>query len=410
MFKKGIIGIIALWWFGSILFGMVLLLFVAIVVVVLSSQGPGVILACAPDDDPGRGPTVVQANAKAGSIPRNYFELYVDAGEAWNIPWNVLAGIGQIETHHGTLDAAGVHTGENFAGAGGPMQFLQSTFDRVKVDGNGNGVKSRYEPADAIYSAAKLLKVHIIGIGASDRELKSRTLTADEIRRSLFSYNHSWKYVNDVLAEANRYDKQYDIVQANYAGTGVCSGAMSLGSGTMGQRIANAAARWARDDPGTPPVRNRHPVKTPYSWGGGNENGPTFGIAHGAGIKGFDCSGLSVYAVYQGSNKKIRIARTTGAIWGGDQGVKVARDQLAPGDLVFFNYGAAGPDHMGVFWGEYKGERWMVEAPQTGDFVKFSKFDSRSKYVGAIRVTPPEDENVIRAMAPAGAGAVGAAA
>lgn len=34
----------------------------------------------------------------------------------------------------------------------------------------------------------------------------------------------------------------------------------------------------------------------PYSWGGGNANGPSRGIDQGANTVGFDCSGLMLYA------------------------------------------------------------------------------------------------------------------
>ena len=48
--------------------------------------------------------------------------------------------------------------------------------------------------------------------------------------------------------------------------------------------------------------------KWPYSWGGGNNNGATVGIKQGISpycddrhVKGFDCSGLAKYSVYQGT-------------------------------------------------------------------------------------------------------------
>jgi hypothetical protein len=392
--------------------GLIAILVMLMLVVLLMSPlgGAGMMRACAPSDTTG-GPGAVQAKANASSIPRNYLALYIAAGRAWNIPWNVLAGIGYIETHHGTLQAQGVHSGENFAGAGGPMQFLQSTFDRVKVDGNGDGVKSRYDSADAIYSAAKLLKVHIIGIGASTQELKRRTLTAAEIRRSLYSYNHSWSYVDDVLAQANRYDKDHTVASANYAGTG-CSGIMALGSGPFGQRIATAAALLATREGGKPqPPRPTALDKSfkpiPYSWGGGTFQGPSRGICCSPGgydgrlSTGFDCSGLARYAVYQASNEKVELPRTTTAMLGSNKAVGISRDQLAAGDLVFFSGGA----HVAVFYGNFNGKRWMVEALRTGTYVQFSEFDTRSGFYKALRVTPPPGMNTppsqIRAMAPA---------
>src|SRR3954465_1147398 len=60
----------------------------------------------------------------AKAIPVNYLALYKKAGLDYGIPWNVLAGIGKVETSHGTSTLPGVSSGVNYAGAGGPMQFL----------------------------------------------------------------------------------------------------------------------------------------------------------------------------------------------------------------------------------------------------------------------------------------------
>jgi cell wall-associated NlpC family hydrolase len=43
----------------------------------------------------------------------------------------------------------------------------------------------------------------------------------------------------------------------------------------------------------------------PYQWGGGSLDGPTEVWGHGTHRKGFDCSGLVMYAIYQASGHKI---------------------------------------------------------------------------------------------------------
>lgn len=98
-----------------------------------------------------------------------------------------------------------------------------------------------------------------------------------------------------------------------------------------------------------------------YVWGG---NDPS----------GFDCSGLTQY-VY--AHFGIDITRTTYTQIG--QGSYVPRDQLAPGDLVFFGYGS--PDHVGI----YVGGNQYLHAPQTGDIVKVSPL-TRSDYMTARRI------------------------
>lgn len=380
----------------------VLVIFIVVVVVVIPNSNP----LCGGSNLPSGETGVIQAKQvtaapAANSIPKNYLALYQKAGEEWNIPWNILAGIGWVETHHGTLQAPGVSSGENYAGAGGPMQFLQGTFDEYKVDAPpGDGVISRYHPDDAIFTAARYLKSSALP-GASTQELKSRTLTANQIRKAIFAYNHLDSYVNDVLAAANRYANGYAVAPENNESQGCVLGAAFQKGSSFGQRIAESAAYFARRDQGGPnPPQWIHRL-IPYSWGGGDprgdnrkgeipDDGPSFGIPQnpgvdGTNIYGFDCSGLARWAVYSASGKKILLPRTADRMYESSMGVKVSRDQLAPGDLVFFNH----LDHMGIYYGVFKGKRWMVEAPHSGAYVQFAVIDGRADYVGALRVTPP---------------------
>lgn len=102
---------------------------------------------------------------------------------------------------------------------------------------------------------------------------------------------------------------------------------------------------------------------TPYVWGGTTPK------------PGFDCSGFTQYVF---AHFGIKLGRTT---W--DQindGVSISRDQLQPGDLVF--YGAGGnPTHMGI----YVGNGSYIHAPRTGDVIKISPYDRRD-YITARRV------------------------
>ena len=98
------------------------------------------------------------------SIPARYLTLYRQAGRQYAVPWPVLAAIGSIETDHGRSRAPGVRSGVNsFGCCAGPMQFNlrdgpPSTWDRYGVDGDRDGNRDVYDPADAIASAANYLR------------------------------------------------------------------------------------------------------------------------------------------------------------------------------------------------------------------------------------------------------------
>ena len=79
----------------------------------------------------------------------------------------------------------------------------------------------------------------------------------------------------------------------------------------------------------------------------------------GASPAGFDCSGLVMWAYAQVG---VSLPHSSYAQYG--SGVPVSRDQLEPGDLVFFDEGGT-IGHVGI----YAGNGTMVDAPHTGSTV-----------------------------------------
>ncbi|MGO4617646.1 C40 family peptidase [Nocardia sp. 2YAB30] len=119
--------------------------------------------------------------------------------------------------------------------------------------------------------------------------------------------------------------------------------------GTAGSNAVRAACDW---------------LGTPYVWGGGGPGGPSGG--------GFDCSGLTQYAVAQASNGAVVLPRTTY-----DQiysGVRVNSEDVRAGDLVFpaGSFSARGPEHVQLA----AGNGMVIEAPYTGSNVKWSRMPS----------------------------------
>jgi Transglycosylase SLT domain len=131
------------------------------------------------------------ALAKA-EIPAEYLRDYQQAAQRYHLDWAILAGIGKVECDHGRdPDPSCTKEGAvNSAGAGGPMQFLASTWATYGVDGDGDGKKDRWDPADAIFGAANYLTAS----GAPG-----------DYRKAIFAYNHAEWYVDEVESWAAKY-------------------------------------------------------------------------------------------------------------------------------------------------------------------------------------------------------------
>jgi hypothetical protein len=125
-------------------------------------------------------------------VPAAYLRLYLEAARRYGLDWAILAGIGKLECDHGRdPDPSCTHEGAvNQAGAGGPMQFLASTWRVYGVDGDGDGRVDRWDPADAIFGAANYLRAS----GAPQ-----------SYSRALYAYNHSPSYVSEVQRWAASY-------------------------------------------------------------------------------------------------------------------------------------------------------------------------------------------------------------
>jgi cell wall-associated NlpC family hydrolase len=103
----------------------------------------------------------------------------------------------------------------------------------------------------------------------------------------------------------------------------------------------------------------------PYVWGGASPSG-------------FDCSGFVMYVFAQVG---ISLPHYTVAQWSYPNAVSVPRNELQPGDLVFF----AGLGHVGI----YVGGGQFIHSPHTGDVVRIDSLGSgwyASTYDGAKRI------------------------
>ena len=122
-------------------------------------------------------------------IPPAMLVLYQEAATTCpGLPWAVLAAIGTVESDNDQSSLPGVHSGANYAGAEGPMQFEPATFAEYDepVPPGGAVPPSPYDPVDAVYAAARDLCANGAAAGA-------------DLSAAVFAYNHSAAYVAEVL-------------------------------------------------------------------------------------------------------------------------------------------------------------------------------------------------------------------
>jgi membrane-bound lytic murein transglycosylase B len=173
-------------------------------------------------------PMIVNAPGALG-IPRIALAAYRNAEQKMavaepgcGISWNLLAGIGRIESGHaggGAVDASGtavqpiygpaldgtlpgneviisssVGNRVTYARAMGPMQFLPGTWARYASDGDGDGVADPQNLFDSTLAAAR----YLCSGGLNLRD-------SSQVMASILRYNNSMPYAQNVLGWAAAY-------------------------------------------------------------------------------------------------------------------------------------------------------------------------------------------------------------
>jgi len=155
----------------------------------------------------------------------------IDAADAQcHLSWTLLAAIGQVESDHGQVggshldpqgvasppilgpvldgrhgvglirdtDAGRLDGNRRFDRAVGPMQFLPSTWATWRITGFGDtGEPDIMNPFDAVPTAARLLCADGAATGTAG------------LHQAIFDYNHATWYVDEVLALAAEYAREY---------------------------------------------------------------------------------------------------------------------------------------------------------------------------------------------------------
>nr|WP_255249448.1 bifunctional lytic transglycosylase/C40 family peptidase [Streptomyces albidoflavus] len=294
--------------------------------------------AAPPASDPAAGGAVALAK---GSVPAQYQALV----QKWG---NLCPAINPALLAAQLYQESGFNPkAQSPAAAQGIAQFIPGTWATHGIDGNKDGVRDVWDPQDAIPSAAYY-----------DCELAKYVKDApgDPTHNMLAAYNAGpyavIKYGGvPPYSETQNYVKTITDLSKSFA--------RPVTRVEPSQQAAQAI-QYAQQKLGTP-----------YLWGG-------TGTAEQGGR--FDCSGLTQAAYRTAGIELPRVAN--------DQynaGPHPSRDELLPGDLVFFSddlTNSRAIRHVGI----YVGGGYMIDAPRPGAVVRFTKMDTPD-YFGATRVT-----------------------
>lgn len=233
------------------------------------------------------------------------------------------------------------------AQAQGIAQFIPGTWAAHGVDGDKDGDRDVWDPNDAIPSAASYdcsLATYVKDVPGdpTDNMLAAYNAGAYAVIKygGVPPYKETQNYVRIIRSLEKSFARPVGPVEPS--------------------RQAAGAIYFAQKQLGKP-----------YLWGG--EGTPEHGGR-------FDCSGLTQAAYRTVGIDLPRVAN--------DQynaGPHPSRDELLPGDLVFFSddlTDSRAIRHVGM----YVGGGYMINAPYTGAVIRFDKIDTPD-YFGATRVT-----------------------
>ncbi|WP_072805620.1 C40 family peptidase [Rhodococcoides yunnanense] len=232
------------------------------------------------------------------------------------------------------------------SGARGPGQFMPSTWRKYGKDADGDGVADINGIADSVMASGNLL----CDINHQVEKWKSQGLVkGDSLDLTIAGYNAGAGAVlrsGGMPSGTPDYENQTKPYVAKIRATEMQFAAVltpftSLDLAGIGGRAVQLAMDY---------------LGLPYVWGGGNINGPSGG--------GFDCSGLTSFAVYKASGGMVTLPRTSETQW--NVGTEIPLSMAQPGDLLFGNWQSGGPGHVAI----YIGNGQMVHAPTTGDVVR----------------------------------------
>jgi cell wall-associated NlpC family hydrolase len=293
--------------------------------------------------------TTTASGLNTSAVPATYLQWVLKAGSLCSaITPAIIAAQDQTESDWNPKAVSG-------AGAEGIAQFLPSSWPQWGRNDDGTGNVSPSNPRDAIMAQGRYdcslasFAQNLINSGGASGSVTDLALAA---------YNAGplrVEQVHGIPAAAASYVQDIDsLASSKYAAT-------TTASPSQAGLTAVAAAESA--------------LGTPYQYGGSCSN------PHGSDSADWcDCSSL-VQMAWRAAG--VSIPRTTYQQWRAGTAV-TSVSQLVPGDLIFIpgdDATSQGPGHVGM----YVGNGMLINAPYTGQVVRYESVASWKSQIVAMR-------------------------
>jgi CHAP domain-containing protein len=300
---------------------------------------------------PGSEPALAAASGPSGpspsvyalqSIPPERLRLYEQAGTRFDIDWSFLASIGAQECGNGTC------AGTNSSGCAGPMQIAYvrgsacspgpgpTLWERYAVSAHPGHAPSVNDPADAIYTAARILR--------EDMGAPATGGSFAEYHQAACSYygacsDSTVSYADEVMARA---------VQYGFTG----AGSPTASSPPLAEPVSSSGCSASVFTPGA--AGSSQIVRVAESQVGEGEH-----------PEGSNCTvygpceeWCSLFAAWVWQHAGVPLPGSTAAYgysgslytWAREHGGKVlpATAKPAPGDAIFYGAGPSESAHVGI--------------------------------------------------------------
>jgi cell wall-associated NlpC family hydrolase len=236
-------------------------------------------------------------------------------------------------------------------------------------------VQAQQDATDAAKSAEQDAVAAVQSAQSEQQQLQT-ALSANQVK--LQSAQSQLATLTNQRAAYNAYQAEQARIRAEAAAAAARARAAAAArqraagggsSGPSGSYVpTGGGGSWTAQKGQTAVARAERWLGTPYSWAGGNANGPTLGVCAGDGafndcnVVGFDCSGLVMYAWAQFPFAHYAATQYLQGSYHPSEG------SLMPGDLAFWSSdgSVAGIHHVAI----YIGGGMVIQAPESGEMIQ----------------------------------------